>query len=215
MLRCDSAPQRRAVRMHLYVVRYRFQFASRERKLAVVEATGKGGAMSFWIGSAAAQEATSPFTEAQQLAFMLLLGLVLTLGGLHFLMKAAMNVVRARRSRSWPQAQGTVTGHELRRPLVNGQGIATPRVQYEYSCDGTLYRNDEIMFGGHAPYGSALAQGVLDGYPVGSTVAVIHDPKNPQRSALIAKATLAAPLGYGLPFLAAGLLFLSVWAGTP
>ncbi len=170
--------------------------------------------MNFWIGSAAAQEAMSPLSKSQQYAFMLLLGVLLTLGGLHFLARAAANVLRARRSRSWPQVHGIVTGHELRRPLGNGQGIASPRVQYEYSCDGTLYRNDEIMFGGHAPYGSALAQAVLDRYPIGSAVSVIYDPQNPRRSALVAKATLAAPLGYGLPLLAAGLLFLGV-AGTP
>ncbi|MGE4220195.1 MAG: DUF3592 domain-containing protein [Alphaproteobacteria bacterium] len=168
--------------------------------------------MDFWIGSALAQETTSPLSETQQYAFMLLLGVLLSLGGLHFLAKAAMNLIRARRSRAWPKVQGTVTAHELRRPLVNGQGIATPRVRYEYVCDGTVYRNDEILFGGHAPYGSALAQTVLDRYPIGSAVTVIHDPKSPRHSALIPKATLAAPLGYGLPLLTAGMLFLAVWA---
>lgn len=169
--------------------------------------------MDAWITTALAQD-SSPFTEPQQHALMLLMGVLMTLAALHFVARAVCNLVRARRSRSWPRVPGTVTGHELRRPAVNGQGIATPRVQYEYSCGGTLYRNDEIMFGGHAPYGTAMAQAILDRYPVGSAVTVVHAPGNPRRSALMSKATLAVPLGYGLPLLSGGLLLLAVWSGS-
>lgn len=156
----------------------------------------------------------SPLSESNQLELMLVGGLVLIVFGLRFLWVAARNILRARRSRSWPRTEGAVVGTELSRTKIHGGTFFIPLVRYEYTAGGVARVGDRINFGGHTPMVECLAQEVLGRYPVGCVVDVIYDPSAPQISALHSRPNLMMPLTYGLSLVVVGLVFLLAWTAA-
>ncbi len=102
-------------------------------------------------------------------------------------------------------------GHAFRSARFNIGKFYIPRVQYTFEVDGRSFRNDEIRFGGYAPWGRDQAQAILDQYPIGGDVQVVYDPERPEVCALMRKAAAMMSLTYGITTLIVGLLFLMIW----
>ncbi len=113
------------------------------------------------------------------------LGFLITFVALYRDMQAA---------KAFPRAQGRVRDtqiidFETRGELKNGRrrGVRTmhrPVVTYEYQVDGKGYVNRRVNFGTDEAGSLGFAQKIVARYPVGKTVEVIYDPKNPQESGL-------------------------------
>jgi hypothetical protein len=85
-----------------------------------------------------------------------------------------------------------------------GHYVYYPEVTYEYQVDGTTYTSSKInviMFGSDISY----AQGVLNRYPIGSTVDVHYNPDNPSDAVLETQVDI---ITYGP--LIIGIVFISI-----
>ena len=92
--------------------------------------------------------------------------------------KAWKNIQLAKASTGWPTVTGTVTTSERTKKMFRKQ----PRVTYSYSVNGTPFTGDRISFA--AGYPPKETDAILSRYPVGSEVAVAHEPGNPGRATL-------------------------------
>jgi hypothetical protein len=99
------------------------------------------------------------------------------------LYKAWTNVRMAKASTSWPTTTGKITASEIAKVMFRRQ----PRITYSYSVDGTPFTSQRVSFaGGYKP---KEVDPLLARYPVGSEVAVAHDPQNPREATLETGAT--------------------------
>src|SRR5579872_362901 len=91
---------------------------------------------------------------------------------------------RARNSAQWPQAQGVIT---LSR-LVSGRFKQTkgyrPEIQYRYQVGATEYLGSRRSFENVHLATQPASQGVIDADPVGKSVTVFYDPKDPASALL-------------------------------
>jgi|GEM_PF-361349 len=120
--------------------------------------------------------------------------------------------IRMRRARDWLQAEGRITRSKLmvRRPPAGneiGTAVNVPDVAYMFSVGGQGYQGKRVSLG---DISGTFAEEAVRRYPVGSTVTVYYDPKDPTDCVLErglvrgpAEAAGAGPHGPGLP-LAAG-----------
>lgn len=86
-------------------------------------------------------------------------------------------------AKNWPACTGTVASHELRKDALSKRERFFPVLHYRYSINDTSYEGETLSFG--APSVSKdLADDKLKTYPVGGSVQVHYDPKNPEKSCL-------------------------------
>ncbi|UCE25362.1 MAG: DUF3592 domain-containing protein [Candidatus Zixiibacteriota bacterium] len=92
-------------------------------------------------------------------------------------------VLRGREMRTWPTVPGVVTESE-----VVGDRAIRPRVVYDYTVDGTIYRSESDlrvpMFGGRRKKYD-VATKLVAKYPVGSQVTVYYQPDSVARSTIV------------------------------
>lgn len=100
---------------------------------------------------------------------------------------------RASAVREWPVAPGTVRASAVR------ESIAPPGsedrdwfyadVAYDYSVAGSAFSGSRVRIGGAKAHGKRVsAEAVVARYPAGAAVDVRHDPVDPSRSVLEARA---------------------------
>lgn len=134
---------------------------------------------------------------------LLLLGFpgVFVIAGLALLWAASAEWRHARASASWPTAPGVV---EKSFSTVYRRSRHV-QIVYSYEVRSTPYRSERVAFGSHSP---ATGRRWLREYPVGASVTVHFDPRDPSISVLEPRwvgGNWVMP-SFGALFLAAGFL---------
>ena len=128
----------------------------------------------------------SPLPIAFPLGFMGIGALVGTIG--------YVMVSRARRSRSWPSVEGTVTASDVTwtERMEHGDGIRIGRrprdhhvrIEYAYSVDDNTHRGTKYSFADAMSKSEGMCRKIVERHPVGSKVEVFYDPKDPTKAVL-------------------------------
>jgi hypothetical protein len=138
-------------------------------------------------------------------------GILLLIGGVQWLKLLI--------SRSWPQISGTVlvSGVEARRSTSSEGGSSTTynvSVVYEYEVDSQRYRSNRVTVGGAVWGGYRGAQKQAARYPMGASVPVYYNPRNPTSAVLEKRAPSAVLLFVmALIFLTVAALFVAYSLG--
>ncbi|MEO7650719.1 MAG: DUF3592 domain-containing protein, partial [Bryobacteraceae bacterium] len=143
------------------------------------------------------------------LSFFVAIGLVALGFGLR-------NIWRASASKEWPSVPGVVATSEINRSVSHDRKTRSSSTSYaadihvRYNVAGTDYSTDQIRFGQTVGSGdSSEAELRRLRYPVGATVTVSYNPKDPSLAAMrpgIGSDALWLP-GAGLGFLLPGIMF--------
>jgi hypothetical protein len=114
----------------------------------------------------------------------------------------------ARNCARWPSVDGRITGAE---PQVVGREkdrrTYAPNVTYTYLVGGKSYESSRVTLVPRNYSTLSGVQSVLSQYPVGGSVKVFHDPRDPSNCILVNSPTgteWAYPLG-GVIFIGVGL----------
>lgn len=115
-------------------------------------------------------------------------GVAFAVLGALLLARAAVGFRRARRSRSWPVAEGTIVESRVERvpsARVTGSPDYVPTVRYRYQVGDETFTGSRLAFGYDARLlHEELAVERLARYPVGARVAVRYDPDRPAHATL-------------------------------
>jgi hypothetical protein len=155
----------------------------------------------------------APFNDSDYLGIgTFVLGVIIAL-----IVLVLVKVAESRRAAAWPQAGGRIlkSGIETRHNETDdGTAVSqVPAVEYEFSAGGIKYVGTRISIG-ESTSGAELAA-TLQRYPVGATVMVYYDPKDPKNCVLEPK--LPEGLGKGcLVLLAVAAVFAAgiYWLAT-
>lgn len=103
---------------------------------------------------------------------------------------------RAKNSAQWPQVQGVITSSHLVAGRFKQTRGYRPEIQYRYQVGSTEYVGSRRSFDRPRLSSEAASQSVLDAYPLGKTVTVFYDPKDPASALLEPGLATDMPLLY-------------------
>lgn len=88
--------------------------------------------------------------------------------------------------RNWRRVQAQVLRTELRTMGTRGSGAVShrPVVHYLYRVDGREYRSSVVTYGMESGGHRRWAQRILDRYPVGAEITVLHHPSRPEQACI-------------------------------
>lgn len=137
----------------------------------------------------------------------LIFGVVATLVGVWFLVKAVREWRLGESSLAWPTAPGRVTHIELK-PCDDTE---TFHVEYRFKVDGVRYHGDVLQMG-HPPLSKARNEALMNRYAVGTEVEVYYDPDDPSTAVLIPGGgrKIQSWAGSAVLFLGLGIYFTAV-----
>jgi hypothetical protein len=121
---------------------------------------------------------------------------------------------REQAARDWPQASGViVTSTTLRQYAGHGTYEVSPVIEYEFTHDGRSFRSSHWRPLNFSVGNSISAQAVTSRYPVGQSVTVFVNPRNPMRSVLECQPSWLCwvPFGFGILFVALSALALYIF----
>jgi Protein of unknown function (DUF3592) len=107
--------------------------------------------------------------------------------------------------RKWPQSSGVIVASNSDQQYVGqGRKETFPVIEYEFNYEGQSFKTSHWRFGNFSIGNSIDAGAILSRYPVGSTVTVFVNPRQPMKSVLEANpsALCWVPFGFGIFFLA-------------
>ncbi|HHY89643.1 MAG TPA: DUF3592 domain-containing protein [Chloroflexi bacterium] len=115
--------------------------------------------------------------------------LLLLLAGIWLTYTGFRGRTRETLSQQWPSTGGvieesTVRAYTTRDAAGVESTLHLPYVRYRYTVMGQTYTSDTISIGVKATQTPEAARRAADRYPVGSSVVVYYDPKNPSDSVL-------------------------------
>jgi Protein of unknown function (DUF3592) len=144
----------------------------------------------------------------------MLMSLVFIAIGLGLLYYARSVSAKARESLLWPQTEGTISHSAVllqMQQAASSTNAATYKadVTYRYKVQGRDYSSERISLSDFSSSGGR-AQGIVDRYADGATVAVYYNPANPSEAVLERGSTAGIGVLYiiGGIFAATGLMFL-------
>jgi hypothetical protein len=119
--------------------------------------------------------------------------------------------------RKWPQSSGVIVRSEIVRQTVTAPRVgalieAFPAIEYEFNYQGRSFKSSNWRFGNFSIGNSIDAGTILSRYPVGSTITVFVNTRQPMKSVLEANPTALcwAAFGFGFLFLALSALVIFV-----
>ena len=122
---------------------------------------------------------------------------------------------REQTARDWPQTSGVIVASTTKlRPLAGfGTYEASPIIEYEFTHDGRSIRSDHWRPLNFSFGNSISAQAVTSRYPVGQSVTVFVNPRNPMRSVLEFQPSglCWVPFCFGIMFVALFALALLIF----
>jgi hypothetical protein len=129
--------------------------------------------------------------------FLLLVSVILVICGF-------ADLLRVRRKRSWPSANGTVVGSEIMTPHKRG---CRPFIRYRFTVNGQTYESTKFFHGQeNVGYSWAKAEQIIAPYPPGTAVTVRFDPRNPSLSVVVIRSIIGKLLLAAFLFAASGVL---------
>lgn len=138
-------------------------------------------------------------------------GKVILVVGVGFLIWSGYTYSKASASSGWPSVSGTVVVSEVDKTTQttnsNVKWVFNPILKYEYKVDGIAYSGERIRFTSFSlSYKKEIkAKRVISAYPVGKSVPVFYNPKNPSDSVLVTGVGNRVYMGFGV-----GVLMLLV-----
>lgn len=146
------------------------------------------------------------------LIIALFLGAIFGIMGLIFLIVALRSRQKAKTSKGWPTAPGTVTAASLQEHRdIDEDGSVSytyePVVQYRYTVMGDEFVGSRIAFGANT-FGRAQAEQKVNAYPPGAAVTVHYNPDKPE------EAVLETQAAGGNVFLIVGIIFTLIALGA-
>lgn len=113
-------------------------------------------------------------------------GLILLLLALATLAPAATvpRYFRAKNSEQWPRVNGVITSSYLQVGYFKHRKGYLPEIRYRYQVGPTEYSGSRRSFDTAHLAAEGASEKVIDAYPVGKSVAVFYDPKNPASALL-------------------------------
>lgn len=120
-------------------------------------------------------------------------------------------VREARACARWPRVEGRIVSAEATViAREKDQRTYAPSVTYTYVVGGKRFEGNRLTLVPRNTISLGRARDMLAPFPVGATVGVFHDPKDPSRSVLVTTTTgaeWAYPIG-GLLLMGAAFFFL-------
>jgi hypothetical protein len=113
--------------------------------------------------------------------------------------------------RAWPQSTGViVTSKTVRAYVGRGSNDVFPVIEYEFDYQGRSFKTSHWRLGNYSVGNSESANAVTSRYPVGSSVTVFVNPRQPEKSVLEAGASSLCwvPFGFGIFFVALLILII-------
>ena len=111
-------------------------------------------------------------TVLMRVAFALIAAGVLLAGGAYLLRNGPAAL-------TWDQAEGTIVGHTVEALETTGEPLYRSVASYSYRVEGVLYIGNRLPGGPSEETGLEGDAGLFSDYPVGSTVAVLYDGRDP------------------------------------
>lgn len=154
-------------------------------------------------------------SSSQKVPFILTIGMFVAAA--LFLVWGTSEFISAKSSSDWPSVKGKITSSTIRKEYRRSGSSSTsrayfyPAVRYAYPVNGKTYSSTRISFGGETGYQRrSKAKKIVDQHPVGNTVTVNYDPKDPGKVVLEVGLSWRdfMPLIGGLCFLVVGILCL-------
>lgn len=103
----------------------------------------------------------------------------------------AYNLLRLRRqmeaSKAWIKSDGNIVASEAKIPLSHtsdDQDDVDAFIRYRYLVGGQMHESGCIKFGGQSMMSRAFADTLVAKYPVGASVDVYYDPRDPKNAVL-------------------------------
>lgn len=125
--------------------------------------------------------------------------------GLAIMAYGAYLVVRSRRARFWPTAQGKIIDSRVREVKVDDAPTYDAYVLYEYSVNGVNLRSNVWRLGVGSSSFVGFAKRAVAKYPIGVLVMVYYNPDKPNDAMLETGNASWAFLVFGLSFFLGGV----------
>lgn len=114
-------------------------------------------------------------------------------------------------ARDWPQASGVIVASTtLRQYAGRGRSAVTPIIEYEFTHDGRSFRSSHWRLFNFSVGNSISAGAVRSRYPVGHSVTVYVNPRNPMKSVLERQPSWLSWVPFGFAILFAALSALAL-----
>jgi len=126
-----------------------------------------------------------------------LAGLAIMAYGIHL-------VLKSRRARFWPTAQGTIVDSRVREVKDEEGSSYEAYILYEYSVNGVKLRSDVWRLGVGRSSFTGFAKKAVAKYPIGLSVPVYYNPDKPTDAMLETGNASWAFLLFGLMFFLGG-----------
>jgi hypothetical protein len=114
-------------------------------------------------------------------------------------------VVKSRRARFWPVAQGRILDSRVREVKDEEGSSYEAYILYEYSVNGVSLRSDVWRLGVGRSSFTGWAKKAVAKYPIGAPVMVYYNPERPNDAMLETGNASWAFLLFGLAFFLGGL----------
>ena len=116
-------------------------------------------------------------------------------------------------ARAWTQSSGViVTSKTVRQYAGHGRNEVLPIIEYEFDYQGQSFKTSHWRLGNYSVGNRTSALVVTSRYPVGSSVTVFVNPRQPEKSVLETGASSLCwvPFGFGIFFLALFILIITM-----
>jgi hypothetical protein len=121
--------------------------------------------------------------KANPTALLAVSVVMIALGSI-FIALTISSMQAAEEAAGWPATDGIITDSYIAtHPGSEGQTTYSPELKYQYQVDGLSYNGDQLFVTSYwSDY--SWAQSYHDRYPVGATVTVHYDPRNPSEAVI-------------------------------
>ena len=139
-------------------------------------------------------------------------GLIFTIVGLTIAMCQVSSISKNAMASKWPVAEGRILVSKSIKLQSKPGGTETffPKIMYEYTVDGVMYKNTIRYFGEAYVPDRRQSEDVVYSYPTGKTIMVYYNPKKHDEAAIEPRAHKLnyQVMVFGLVFTIIGVKFL-------
>ncbi|MDO8571970.1 MAG: DUF3592 domain-containing protein [bacterium] len=124
-------------------------------------------------------------------------------GGATLFIWGIPTIQKAYESKNWPSVQGTITVSNFvtdRSTNSDGSDATTYKadIGYDYILNGQTHSGSDVSFGAYSSSNASEMRSIVNRYPLGKSVAVYYNPKDPNASVLEPGANLGSFLAAGI-----------------
>jgi len=159
----------------------------------------------------AQQTQSVPQTTKKNVTTVFIFSLVFVLaGGATLFLWGIPTIQKAYASQSWPSVQGTITVSNLVTNTDSDGTTYKADIGYNYIASEQTQSGTNVTFGAYSSSNASEMRSIVNRYPLGTSVKVYVDPKDPTNSVLEPGVSLGSFLaaGVGLLFFILGIVMV-------